>query len=54
MSIPGVEFENAWKHHEEVCIGDLSIPFISKSDLIKAKEAGGRAQDLLDVENLKK
>jgi hypothetical protein len=49
-----VEFEDAWKHREEVRLGDLLIPFISKADLIKAKEAGGRAQDLIDVENLKK
>jgi hypothetical protein len=54
MSIPGVEFEDAWMHLEEVRVGDLSIPFISKADLIKAKEAGGRVQDLIDAENLKK
>ena len=54
MSIPGVEFESAWENHEEVRLEELSIPFISKEDLIKAKETSGRAQDLIDAENLKK
>lgn len=54
MSIPGLEFETAWKHREEVMIEELAIPFISKADLIKTKEASGRAQDLMDAENLKK
>ena len=53
MSIPGVEFEDAWKNREEVKIEEMTIPFISKPDLIKAKEASGRPQDLLDAESLK-
>lgn len=32
----------------------LVIPFISREDLIKAKEASARPQDLLDAENLRK
>ncbi len=54
MSIPGVEFETAWVHREEVLLEGLTIPFISRADLIRAKDAGGRAQDLLDAENLRK
>ena len=54
MSIPGVEFESAWEHRDEMLLEGLTIPFISKADLIKAKDASGRAQDLLDVENLRK
>jgi hypothetical protein len=54
MSIPGVEFEDAWENRGEVRLGELTIPFISKGDLIKAKEASGRVQDLMDAENLKK
>ena len=54
MSIPGVEFETAWEHREEVMLEGLTIPFISRADLIRAKEASGRAQDLLDAENLRK
>jgi hypothetical protein len=54
MSIPGVEFETAWEHREEVQLEGLIIPFISRADLIRAKDASGRAQDLLDAENLRK
>jgi hypothetical protein len=54
MSIPGVEFETAWEHREVVLLEGLTIPFISRTDLIRAKEAGGRAEDLLDAENLRK
>jgi hypothetical protein len=54
MSIPGVTFETAWKNREEVQLEGLAIPFISKSDLIKSKEAGGRPQDLIDAKELKK
>ena len=54
MSIPGVEFESAWGGREEVRLGEFLIPFISKADLIKAKEASGRPQDLIDAEKLRK
>lgn len=54
LSIPGVTFEEAWDRRESVTISGQPVPFISKQDLIKAKEASGRPQDLLDVENLNK
>jgi hypothetical protein len=54
MSIPGVEFEESWNNRIETEIDGLTVPFISKQDLLKAKEASGRAQDMIDVENLKK
>lgn len=54
MSIPGGDFETAWKHREEVRLEELVIPFISKKDVVSAKEASGRAQDLIDAEQLKK
>ncbi|MBW1660080.1 MAG: hypothetical protein JRJ48_06250, partial [Deltaproteobacteria bacterium] len=53
MGIPGVTFEGAWKNRETVKIVDLEIPFISRDDLIKAKEASGRPQDKIDAEKLK-
>ena len=52
MSIQGVIFETAWKNRETVEVEGLVIPFISKSDLIKAKEASGRDQDLIDAKKL--
>jgi hypothetical protein len=54
MSIPGVTFETAWSNREKVQLEGLVIPFISKADLIKAKEATGRDQDLIDAEELRK
>ncbi len=49
MGIPGVQFEAAWECKVEVEFGDLSVLFISRSDLIAAKRASGRPQDLIDV-----
>ena len=54
MSIPGVTFEVAWENREKVQMEGLIIPFISKADLIKAKEASGRDQDLIDAKELRK
>ena len=53
MSIPGLEFEAAWKNREVVELDNHKIPFISRSDLIRAKEAGGRPQDRIDADKLK-
>ena len=54
MSIPGIEFDEAWKNREVVELDDLKVFFISRSDLIRAKEASGRPQDKIDIEELKK
>lgn len=53
MSIPGVEFEAAWRNREIVKLDNTDIPFISRRDLILAKNAGGRPQDKIDLEKLK-
>jgi hypothetical protein len=52
MGIPGVTFEEAWVRRVEFLFDDLKVNFISKEDLIAAKLAAGRPQDLLDAENL--
>jgi hypothetical protein len=54
MSLSGVEFESCWGRREFVDVEGLAVPFISKADLVRAKRACGRPQDLLDVENLEK
>jgi len=52
--ITGVEFEAAWSRRVHVQIDDnLSVPFISRQDLLVAKLAAGRAQDLIDVDSLR-
>ncbi len=53
MSIPGIEFDVAWKNRETVKLDDLKVFFISRADLIRAKEASGRPQDKIDIEKLK-
>ncbi len=53
MSIPGIKFEPAWENREILKTTEMEINFISKEDLMKAKKASGRPQDLLDLENLK-
>lgn len=53
MSIPGIGFEEAWENREVFELDDLKIPFISRSDLIRSKEASGRPQDKIDIDKLK-
>ena len=52
MGIPGIEFEEAWNRRMEVDFDGLSVTFISKVDLITAKHASNRPQDLLDADIL--
>jgi hypothetical protein len=52
MGIPGMEFEAAWQRREEVDFDGLLVKFISRADLIVAKKASGRPQDLIDAELL--
>ena len=49
-NIKGVEFESAWQRRVDVEVEPgLKVPVISGNDLIRAKLAAGRGQDLLDV-----
>lgn len=52
--IDGVEFIEAYKDKENIEIENISIPFLSKENLIKNKEATGREKDKLDANYLKK
>jgi hypothetical protein len=54
MSIPGITFEEAWVNREHVDIAGTTALFISRDDLIRAKQATARPQDLIDLENLKR
>lgn len=49
MGIPGVVFAEAWPRRMTTDFDGLPVHFISREDLIAAKRAAGRAQDLLDV-----
>jgi hypothetical protein len=55
--IPGVEFDAAWERRIEDVIDiatGLKVSLISREDLITAKLAAGRPQDLADVDAIRK
>ena len=55
--IPGVEFDAAWERRVEGVIdtaSGLKANFISRDDLMTAKLAAGRPQDIADVAALQK
>jgi predicted nucleotidyltransferase len=52
MGIPGIEFEAAWEKKVEIDFDGLVVTFISREDLITAKRASGRPQDMIDADTL--
>jgi Nucleotidyl transferase of unknown function (DUF2204) len=55
-AIPGVEFDAAWQRRVEDVVdpaSGLKANFISREDLIAAKLASGRPQDLADVDAIR-
>jgi hypothetical protein len=55
--IPGIDFEAAWPRRVEDAIdpaSGLKAIFISAEDLIAAKLAAGRPQDIADVDAIRK
>jgi hypothetical protein len=52
MSIDGLGFEEAWENRIESDFDGVPAYIISKQDLILAKRAAGRLQDLVDLEAL--
>ena len=53
-SIDGVEFHEAWSHKLVSAYGDQPVMVIGIDELIRNKEATGRAQDSLDAKTLRK
>lgn len=51
-AIPGVEFDAAYRNRVTFRLGSVTASVISVDDLIAAKRAAGRPQDLLDVQAL--
>lgn len=49
MGIPGATFEKCWSRRQIVDFDGLKVNFISKQDLVTAKRASGRPQDLIDA-----
>jgi hypothetical protein len=52
--IPGLDFDQAWKGHVTTDAEGFPIHYLGKSDLIKAKQAAGRLQDLADLDELRR
>ena len=52
MSVPGGQFGDAWDRRILVDYDGLPVLFIAREDLIAAKRAAGRPQDLVDAELL--
>ena len=51
-SIGDMPFDQVWRNRIETQIAGLSVPFISKPDLIENKRQVGRLRDLADAEEL--
>ena len=51
-SIGEMPFDQVWQNRIETDVEGLSIPFISKADLIENKRQVGRLRDLADAEEL--
>jgi hypothetical protein len=51
-SIGEMPFDQVWRNRVETEVEGLSVPFISKSDLIENKRQVGRLRDLADAEEL--
>ncbi len=52
-AVPGVDFEPAYARRQVVAWQRTQVSVISKNDLIRAKLASGRPQDLVDAEHLR-
>jgi hypothetical protein len=50
--IPGLSFAEAWPGHVDAILDGVPVSVIGLDDLILAKRASKRPQDLLDVEAL--
>jgi len=53
-TIPGLDFEECWENRVTASEAGHSVIFLSKEDLIRAKRAAGRLQDLADIEELER
>ena len=53
MSLQSLSFAEAYDRRVAIELDGLTIPILSKDDLIASKLAAGRPQDLLDVESLR-
>lgn len=50
MDVEGVTFDEAWSNKTESSYDGVPVHFLGKAELIRAKRASARPQDLLDLE----
>ena len=50
--VSGVAFAEAWARHVTAPFEDVTVPFLSRADLVRNKRATGRMRDLADLEAL--
>jgi len=53
-SILGLEFQSAWKNRVASYEDEIPIWYLSKEDLITAKKAVARNQDLKDIDEIRR
>jgi hypothetical protein len=51
-TITGLQFDTAWKNREPSDQDGIPIWYVSKEDLITAKKAVGKDQDLHDIDEI--
>jgi hypothetical protein len=51
-TLSGLDFEGAWSRRVMHSVATLSVPFLSREDLIRNKRATGRSKDLADLQVL--
>jgi hypothetical protein len=51
-SIGEMSFDQVWRNRMDTVVDGVTIPFISKADLMENKQQVGRLRDLADVEEL--
>ena len=52
MGIDGVTFSTAWRNRVRTTYGGIPVFVLGYNDLLRAKRAAGRPQDLLDLQRL--
>ena len=53
-NLKGLDFNEAYKNHDEKEMKGLSVKMLNITDLFTSKQAAGRMKDLADIEELKK
>lgn len=53
MDVEGLDFKKAWKNRKKIVFGKTPVHIVGLDDLLKAKKAMGRPQDLLDIQKLR-